>query len=99
GRARGIGQERREWLQDATAVRPVRKGEHERVLRFEAGGRRLKHLQQPLIEERNTRGWRRATRRFGLARRHEREMRGLTREAERLQSLRAVALGHGVGNV
>src|SRR5262245_499663 len=93
-RAGGVRRERGEHLQDTAAVWAAREREHVRTLRLEPGHRRLQHLHQPLVEERDASGRGPTTRAPGLDR-QQRQLRHLTGDAQRLQILRAVALRHG----
>lgn len=82
-------------MQGAASVHAIRQREHVFLLRLEPGDRRLEHLDQSLVEQRDA-GWRLSVLRIS---RHEREMRGLAGDTERLQVLAIVGIGCCARNI
>src|SRR6476620_11633111 len=78
GRSCRIGHEGRQRLQGAAAVHAIRQREHVFLVRLEPGYRRLEHLNQPLVEQRDA-GWRLSVL---LVSRRERKMGDLTGDTE-----------------
>src|SRR5262245_22866618 len=90
GRPCRIGREGRERLERAAAVGPAGERENVWLLRRQTGDRRLEHLGEPLLEQRDAgRGLS-----AGVAGAPEREMGGLSGDAQGLQVPGAGAVRH-----